>query len=355
MVFFPILKVSFLILWVYRLSHGCQSINHHVSQLQTGLGARAALFSDIFQSPISFYYHFSTALHCVTLTETMGSLNVQEPDIKPPDGGLRAWLQVLCGHLILFNVWGYINSFGIFQSYYVDALNSSASDVSWVGSLQIFFVYFLGAFSGRATDAGYLRTILVVGLFLQLLGVFMTSLATSYWQILLAQGICQGIGDGLLLCPVVAVVSTYFTTKRTMAISISASGGATGGLVFPAIAQNLLHRIGFPWTVRVMGFVILFNAVIILTFMRQRLPARQKGPLIEWKAFKELSYTLFTCGGFFCFWAVYFAYYYVRGRTPYPFLQSKTTLTNNVRHRYAHSAATLSTSPTTLPSRSSWS
>ena len=285
----------------------------------------------------------------------MGSLNVQEPDIKPPDGGLRAWLQVLCGHLILFNVWGYINSFGIFQSYYVDALNSSASDVSWVGSLQIFFVYFLGAFSGRATDAGYLRTILVVGLFLQLLGVFMTSLATSYWQILLAQGICQGIGDGLLLCPVVAVVSTYFTTKRTMAISISASGGATGGLVFPAIAQNLLHRIGFPWTVRVMGFVILFNAVIILTFMRQRLPARQKGPLIEWKAFKELSYTLFTCGGFFCFWAVYFAYYYVRGRTPYPFLQSKTTLTNNVRHRYAHSAVTLSTSPTTLPSRSSWS
>lgn len=230
-----------------------------------------------------------------------------------PDGGLTAWLQVLCGHLIVFNVWGYINSYGIFQAYYVTALDRNASDISWVGSLQIFFVYFLGTFSGRATDAGYLRTVLVVGLFLQLLGVFMTSLSSSYRQLLLSQGVCQGIGDGLLFCPIVALMSTYFSRKRTLAISISACGAATGGLVFPAIAQQLLHRVGFAWTVRVMGFVILFNAVLILAFVRQRLPPRKTGPLIEWAAFTEVPYTVFALGTFFCFWAVYYAYSYVSG------------------------------------------
>ena len=34
-----------------------------------------------------------------------------------PDGGLVAWIQVVMGHLIMFNIWGYINSFGVFQTY----------------------------------------------------------------------------------------------------------------------------------------------------------------------------------------------------------------------------------------------
>jgi MFS family permease len=193
----------------------------------------------------------------------------------------------------------------------VSLLERSASDIAWVGSLQIFLVYFLGTFSGRATDAGFIRLTLAVGLFLQLLGIFMTSLSSTYWQLLLSQGICQGIGDGLLFCPIVALMATYFTKKRTMAISISACGAATGGLIFPAIAQSLLHRIGFPWTVRVMGLVILFNAVLILTFVRQRLPPRKTGPFMELEAFTELSYTFFALGTFFCFWAVYYAYSYV--------------------------------------------
>lgn len=241
----------------------------------------------------------------------------ESPTISdPPDGGLRAWLQVLCGHLIVFNVWGYINSFGIFQSYYATVLNRSSSDISWVGSLQIFFVYFLGTFSGRATDAGYLRLTLTVGLFLQVLGTFMTSISSAYWHLILAQGVCQGIGDGLVFCPIVAVMSTYFTRKRTMAISTSASGAATGGLVFPAIAQNLLSRVGFGWTVRVMGFVLLFNSIVVLLLVRQRLPPRKTGPFIEWKAFTEMTYTFFAFGMFFCFWAVYYAYDYVSIHSP---------------------------------------
>lgn len=121
----------------------------------------------------------------------------------------------------------------------------------------------------------------------------MTSLSRQYWQLLLAQGICQGLRDGLIFCPAVANTATYFTRSRTMAISCVACGGATGGMAFPAIAQALLNRIGFPWTLRVMGFVILLNAVVILSLARTRLPSRSTGPLVEWKAFTELPYLLY--------------------------------------------------------------
>lgn len=229
----------------------------------------------------------------------------------PPDSGLLAWTQVLAGHLIVFNTWGYINSFGIFQAYYSTSLARSPSEISWVGSIQILLVFLIGAFSGRATDAGYHRIVLVARALLQVVGIFMTSLSTTYWQLFLAQGICQGLGDGLLFCPTVALISTYFMKKRSLAISFIACGGATGGMIFPAIARQLLPAIGFAWTVRVMGFVILANFAVALALTRTRIPPRTTGPIIEWAAFREIPYVLFTVGSFLAYLGLYFAYFYV--------------------------------------------
>lgn len=229
----------------------------------------------------------------------------------PPDGGLRAWVQVLMGHLVLVNGWGYLTSFGLFQSYYTTSLGVSPSAISWIGSVQIFLVYFTGTFSGRVLDAGWYHAVLFCGSFLQVLGVFMTSISTQYWQVFLSQGICKGLGDGLVFCPTVSLVATYFTKKRALAMACTASGGATGGIIFPLIAQQLLPKLGFAWTVRIMGFVILFNATIAISVARVRLPPRRSGPLVEWSAFEESSYTLFCLGMFLNLWAVYFAYFYV--------------------------------------------
>ena len=228
----------------------------------------------------------------------------------PPDGGLKAWTQVLMGHLVLINSWGYLTSFGLFQSYYITALSATPAAISWIGSVQIFLVYLVGTFSGRALDAGYYHVILWLGLFLQLLGVFMSSISTQYWQLFLAQGVCKGLGDGLLFCPTVSLVATYFSRRRSLAMACTASGAATGGIIFPLIAQQLLPKIGFGWTVRAMGLVILVNAAIVVATARVRLPPRKAGPLVEWDAFREPAYLLFCFAMFFDFWAVYFAYFY---------------------------------------------
>lgn len=229
----------------------------------------------------------------------------------PPDGGIISWAQVVMGHLILINGWGYLSSFGLFESYYVTTLSLSPSSISWIGSVQIFLVYFVGAFSGRALDAGYYHSVQIAGSILQVLGIFMTSISTQYWQIFLAQGICKGLGDGLVFCPTVSLVATYFMKKRSLAMAFTASGGATGGIIFPLIFQQLEPRLGFGWTVRIMGFVVLFNAIVAALLARVRLPPRKTGALVEWSAFKELPYTLFCVGMFFNLWAVYFAYFYV--------------------------------------------
>ena len=229
-----------------------------------------------------------------------------------PDGGLHAWLQVVAAHLVIFNSFGYSNSFGVFQPYYEEMLQKDASTVSWIGSIQIFLVYFIGTFSGRAMDAGFFYVTVTIGLLMQLIGVFTSSVATQYWQLFLAQGLCHGIGNGLLFCPIIALISTYFTKKRAVAIALQAAGGGTGGLVFPAIARRLLYAIGFGWTVRVMGFVMLFNSVVILSLIRTRVvPSKKSHRFVELGAFREPPYALFAVGTFLILWGTFFTFYYV--------------------------------------------
>ncbi|CAI7608975.1 unnamed protein product [Penicillium manginii] len=261
------------------------TINEH--EAQTG--------SDLTQTPTN----------TSAVARTLSAVRTRESGKEigpPPDGGLQAWLQVALGHMIIFNTWGYINSFGVFQTYYTSTLSRSPSDISWVGSIQIFLLFFIGTFSGRATDAGYFRFTLTVGATLECFCIFMTSLCTEYWQLFLAQGLGQGIGCGLMFCPTLALISTYFVRRRGIALGLVASGSATGGLVFPAVVMKLLPQIGYGWTMRVLGLISVVTLVPCLLFFKQRLPPRKSGPVVEWAAFKEPSYLLFAVGMFLNFW-----------------------------------------------------
>ena len=169
----------------------------------------------------------------------------------------------------------------------------------------------IGSVSGRATDAGYFRVTFVTGSVLQLMGIFMTSFCTEYWHLFLAQGLCTGLGNGLLFCPALALISTYFDKNRALALAVAASGNATGGMVFPAMVETLLPKIGFPWTMRALGFLMLGITACNIAFMRTRLPPRKSGPLLEISAFREISYSLFTLGMFLMLWGQYYGYFYI--------------------------------------------
>jgi MFS family permease len=70
---------------------------------------------------------------------------------------------------------------------------------------------------------------LYIGNFLVVLGIMMLSLCTEYWQVFLAQGICMGLGAGLLYIPSLALVSIWFDRKRALAMGVVMSGIAVGG------------------------------------------------------------------------------------------------------------------------------
>lgn len=248
------------------------------------------------------------------LRRALGRLQFQSstPDPgPPPDKGIVAWSQVVGAHFTVCNTWGYITTFGMFQSYYERVLPQSASAISWIGSVQVFLLFFLGTFSGRAVDAGFFRLIWAVGAVLTLIGIFMTSLCNQFWQFFLAQGLCMGLGCGLMFCPVLSLISTYFARHRSLAVGVAATGSATGGLIFPAVVKCLLPRIGFPWTVRVLGLLTLVMLLLSFILLKQRVPPCRSSHIVDWTAFRDSTYLFFAIGMFFNFWGLYIAFFYI--------------------------------------------
>jgi MFS family permease len=229
----------------------------------------------------------------------------------PPDGGLTAWLQVLCTHLTIFTTFGFFTSFGVYQTYYENTLGIAPSTISWIGSIQVFLLFGIGTITGRATDAGLFRPVYIAGAVFQIVGIFTMAESTKLWHLFLSQAVCLGIANGLQFCPAMALVSTYFAKRRALALGFTALGSCTGGVIFPVIAQQCIPRIGFPWTIRIIGFIMLCSNAFTITFYRTRLPPRKTGPLVDWASFKEAPFSLFCAGMFFSFWGLYFAFFYI--------------------------------------------
>lgn len=241
------------------------------------------------------------------------SVIVPPDDDSIPDGGLVAWLQVLGSFMIFFNTWGVVNSFGVYQTYYENNFLQSegASRISWIGSIQGFLLMSSGTFAGPLFDLGYYRYLLVIGLILSVLGVMMTSIASEYWEIMLAQAVCLGLGGGCLFLPGVAIPSTYFANKRSLALGISTSGSSFGAVIYSIVFHRLVDRIGFGNTTRVIGYIMLGTTLISVTVMRTRVTPTVKRSLFAANALKEPPFLFFSLALFVGFLTLYVPFYYI--------------------------------------------
>ncbi|KAJ4355883.1 uncharacterized protein N0V89_003907 [Didymosphaeria variabile] len=230
----------------------------------------------------------------------------------PPNGGWCAWSQVLGGHIVTFFTWGFITSFGMFQAHYTSIDLSSPSNISWIGALTVFFLLSTPLFSGAASDTGHFKLVLRMGIALWLLGIFMTSICTQYWQFVLAQGFCIGLANGCMFVPMISVISTYFdASKRSFAIGIVLCGSGTGGLVIPIMLNRLIDSIGFGWAVRTLGFMALCLLLIAERLLKKRLPPKDSVKMLEPRELKDVVFDLFILGSVFCFAGLWFAFFYI--------------------------------------------
>ncbi|KAF4428238.1 monocarboxylate transporter 2 [Fusarium acutatum] len=225
------------------------------------------------------------------------------PDFgPPPDGGLQAWLVVTGGFFAVFASFGWINCIGIFQDYYEqNQLKSySSSDVAWISSIESFMLFFWGPVVGYMTDNYGPRIPILIGSFLHVFGLMMTSLSKKYYQIILSQSICSALGCSFLFYAPIAAAGTWFKRHRAIAFGIITAGSSLGGVVLPIMVNKLVVRVGFGWAMRSVAFLFLGLLVIANVTIKSRLPPpRRKFDIKDFiTPFKEMPFLLLTVAGF---------------------------------------------------------
>lgn len=145
----------------------------------------------------------------------------------PSEGGTKAWLTVAGSSAALFVTFGWVNCIGLFQAQYeLNQLSTyTSSQISWITSMEcqmparfqfpllgvnsrlVFCMLFFSPVGGTLFDSYGPRLPLLIGSIMHVFGLMMLSISSKYYQIMLSQSICSGIGSSLIFSPALTAVS----------------------------------------------------------------------------------------------------------------------------------------------------
>ena len=192
-----------------------------------------------------------------------------------PDGGLDAWLVTLGCWFVFFISWGPIYTLGIFQAYYHQTLllgspSSSPSALACIASTALFTMYAGGLLFGKLFDRHGPRWLLLVGAALHVYGWMMASFATRYYHLFLSQAVCSPLGASCMYYACAGCITTWFWRRRATAFGIAATGAPVGGVVMAGLFVGLVPRVGYPLTMRIVGFLMLGVVVFVNLTVKSR-------------------------------------------------------------------------------------
>ncbi len=231
-----------------------------------------------------------------------------------PEGGYRAWLVVFGSFWAMAFSFGCANAFAAFQQYYTTDLLSdySQSAIAFIGAFQYGAIYICGL-AGKGFDLGFFKPVMAFAMCLFVLSWILASFSSSYWSIFLTQAVMQGIAQGLIFNYGISCPSHWFLRRRAFALGVMAGGSSVGGTVLPIMVSNLIPRVGYAWTMRIIA--LLSGCIFLVSFvcMRPRLaPAlevRNGGwRRIRWidlSFFKEAPFTIFVFSSLLVFEGFY--------------------------------------------------
>lgn len=140
----------------------------------------------------------------------------------------------------------------------------------------------------------------------------MISLCTEYWHFMLAQGVLLGTAMGFLQFPAMAAVAQYFEKKKATALGVSFAGSSIGGIVFPIALSKMLNDsdLGFGWSVRIIGFIMIPLLAFSSLVVQARLPPRL-GTLWILDAWRNPTYILLIVAFFFSLLGMYTPLFFI--------------------------------------------
>jgi MFS family permease len=223
-----------------------------------------------------------------------------EAEDIPPNGGY-GWVCVVAACALNASAWGLNSAFGVYLAYYLayDTFpGTTPFAFAFIGSLSISQALITSPVITITTRTWGVRVTLLIGVFLLTSGLLGASFANAFWQLLLAQGVCYGWGMGFLYVGSLGILPQWFSTHRSLAQGIAASGAGVGGVIYNLAANALNESVGWRWSLRVLvasGFAITLVCALVLRDRNKQI--KPSLATFEWKLLARYEILLIVMWG----------------------------------------------------------
>ncbi|KAK7454353.1 major facilitator superfamily transporter [Colletotrichum acutatum] len=179
-------------------------------------------------------------------------------------------------------------------------------DIGWITGLDTALSLLCGFQVGPLMDRYGPRLLAPVAVGLTVAKFFLLSECKNYWQTFLCLGVLGGIASAVASTVAISAVGKLFIRRRGLAMGAAMAGASLGGITFPLVLRRAFPALGWSWSNRVMGFVILglmtIGMVLLLPFPKLILPSavssKKKSAALNFDAFRSGPFVFITLGFF---------------------------------------------------------
>ncbi|KZL81375.1 mfs monocarboxylate [Colletotrichum incanum] len=228
---------------------------------------------------------------------------------RDPESSPLAWLCVAGSFMFLYPSYGFMQSVGTVQSYLqLNQLSAySSRDLGWISGIFTSLGLLLGIQAGPLMDAYGTKLLAPISVVLYVPVFFVMGECTEYWHFILCLGVLGGIGGALTSTVAVAVIGKLFNRRKGLAMGVALSGSSFGGVTISMMLRSILPRLGWQWSMRIMGFLVLgimiLGAICFLPYPRLSAPVSgapvgKTGAMLDFSAFQSPPFGFMTMGLF---------------------------------------------------------
>ncbi|MBS0642268.1 MAG: MFS transporter, partial [Proteobacteria bacterium] len=177
------------------------------------------------------------------------------------------WIVVAAGALMTCVGMGSMFSLAVFLQPISDATGWSRTGISSAMTIDFLVMGVAGFFWGALSDRFGTRLVVLCGAVLLGAGLVLASQATSLDQFRFIYGLMVGLAAGSFVAPMIALASSWFSTRRALAVSLVSAGMGVAPMTVSPFARWLITT--YDWrtaqmTIGIAAWILLIPAALLV-------------------------------------------------------------------------------------------
>lgn len=162
------------------------------------------------------------------------------------------------------------SSSGVFIEPFEQEFNWGRPMISFAFAVGLFLYGFSGPFMAAFVERFGLKRVMLYSMALLAIGLSLTFIMSSSWQLILIWGVMIGIGSGLFLTVLsTQVANRWFVKRRGLAVGILTAATATGQLVLLPVLAALVEYYSWRYAIGLILVLSVIMLLLILCFIKE--------------------------------------------------------------------------------------